>query len=183
VLAYIGEFQTLRNTCIIGGSSGHYIPRINIQMQQMVGRNAPNRAISTRVEDWYVLCAVCLMSNANERPVRHFEGDFLSVWELKFTCIRVDWDNWRPITDASHDLRWRMIWDEATTRNVTGLLQILVIWWITEGFVEATIMSGNGDYSDHHCEQQTTKICTDRMRRMWKVGYWYIRSIRVLAVC
>ena len=53
--------------------------------------------------------------------------------------MRLVWDNSRPITVAVHHLSTDMIWGGATTKSFTGLLLILVIWWVPECFVEVGV--------------------------------------------
>ena len=59
-----------------------------------------------------------------------------TVWKVIFTSRRKDKDNFRPIIVATHHLRPGMIWDGAMTKSFTVLLQILVIRWVPEYFVE-----------------------------------------------
>lgn len=80
------------------------------------------------------------------------------MWELKFTSIWVNWDNCRPITDASHYHRSSMICGEATTIRFTGFLQILAIRWVPEGFVDvgarilwATFQTTNASSKRRRC--------------------------------
>jgi hypothetical protein len=50
--------------------------------------------------------------------------------------MRKDRDNSRPIIVAAHHIRSGMIEDGAMTKSFAVFLQILVVWWVPEYFVE-----------------------------------------------
>ena len=62
-------------------------------------------------------------------------GSTYSFWEVKFTYMREDWGNDRPITDAAHHQR-DMVYDWEITKSFAAFLQYLVIRWVPESFVE-----------------------------------------------
>ena len=63
-------------------------------------------------------------------------GSTYSFWEVKFTYMRKDWGNDRPITVATHHHHSDMIYDWEITKSFAGFLQYLVIRWVPEYFVE-----------------------------------------------
>jgi len=63
-------------------------------------------------------------------------GSTYSFWEVKFTYMRKDWGNDRPITVATHHHHSDMIYDWEITKSFAGFLQYLVIRWVPEHFVE-----------------------------------------------
>ena len=63
-------------------------------------------------------------------------GSTYSFWDVKFTYMREDWGNDRPITVAAHHHLSDMIYDWEITKSFAGFLQYLVIRWVPEYFVE-----------------------------------------------
>jgi len=90
------------------------------------------------VHNWPKLCGVS-----------SFGGQSLSFWNVKITSMREDRDNCRPIIVAAHHLRSGMIWDGTMTKSYTGFLQILVVFWVPECFVEVGAGIWSNDYSSY----------------------------------
>jgi hypothetical protein len=89
------------------------------------------------VRNWPKLCGIAILG-----------GQTSSFWKVKITFMREDRGNSRPIIVAVHHLRSGIIWDGTMTKSYTVFLQILVIRWVPEYFMEVGAGIWANDYSE-----------------------------------
>ena len=89
------------------------------------------------VRNWPKLCGIAILG-----------GQTSSFWKVKITFMREDRGNSRPIIVATHHIRSGMIWDGTMTKSYTVFLQILVIRWVPEYFLEVGAGIWANDYSE-----------------------------------
>ena len=105
-------------------------------------RNTPNLCPSARILPWVCTKEKKWFQTGSllylVRTIYHQPAQKLKIYfsKLKFTNAMEDRDNDRPITVATHHHRSGIIWDCEITKSFTVLLQILVIRWLSEGFME-----------------------------------------------
>ena len=104
----------------------HYLRRYMSRPQTINGK-ASSRIVYTQIEGIWRTPANRVHNRVILWGIESLGGWNFSTWEVKFTYMRIDWDNSRPITAAVHHLHSGMVYDGSLKKFFACLQQILVI--------------------------------------------------------